>query len=350
MINLFKGGKALTPRERDILLKVAELYMETGEPVGSRTLQKRFSMEISPATIRNVMSDLEDKGYLYQPHTSAGRLPTDEGMKYYINYLLFSLGEVDTGIASRIIDYIKASGKTGFDEIFSAVLNFLTRSTGYMSLGANFVIDALTIKDISLVKVSSSKVLVVITCEPEYVIHKVITLKAEPSILAKISQELTAKFKGKPLSSVKKELINEMNQVRNEFMELSFNLNTHLLKLVNSVNDVKITGTFNIFNSVNEDFEKIQEIIKILEEKKKLLETFSKLIDTADRVTVILGKETEIEAFEPFSIVAAKYSLKSKDAGIVGILGPKRMDYCKIIPVVENVSRALSYILSKDIK
>ncbi|SNR90566.1 heat-inducible transcriptional repressor HrcA [Desulfurobacterium atlanticum] len=338
----------MTPRERDILLKIIELYIETGEPVGSRTLQKKYSMSISPATIRNVMADLEDKGFLYQPHTSAGRLPTDEGIKYYINYLLFSTGETDTGITAQLIDYLKSSKKHSFEDIFNAVLKFLTKSTGYVSLGINFAIDALIVKEISMVNVASSKVLIIIACEPDYVIHQIFPINVETSLLSKISRELTAKFKGKPLSSVKKEIIEEMDKIQNEFIELSFTLKSQILKMVNSVNDVKITGTSNVFNVIDDDLKRLQELIKILEEKKTLLETFEKLIDTTNKITVILGTDTEIEALEPFSIVAAKYSVRSKDAGLVGIMGPKRMDYCKIIPVVENVSKALSHILSKS--
>ncbi len=338
----------MTPRERYVLLKTIELYMETGEPVGSRTLQKKFSMDISSATIRNVMSDLEDKSYLYQPHTSAGRLPTDEGIKYYINYLLFSIGEIETGIGVQIVDYIRNFKKETFDEIFNAVLKFLTRSTGYVSLGMKCAIDALVIKEISMIKVSMSKVLIVITCEPEYIIHQIFPLKVEPSILLKISRELTSKFRGKTLSSVKKELIGEINRVQKEFLELSFSLKSHIIKMVDNVNDINISGTSNIFNVLEEDFNRVQKIINVLEEKKTLLETFEKLIDTADKITVVLGTDTEIEALEPFSIVTAKYSVKSKDAGLVGILGPKRMEYSRIIPVVENVSKALSRMLSQE--
>ena len=338
----------MTPRERDILLKVTELYIETGEPVGSRTLQKRYSMDISPATIRNVMADLEDKGFLFQPHTSAGRLPTDEGIKYYINYLLFSIGEVDTGITTQLIDYLKSSKKYSFEEIFNAVLKFLTKSTGYVSLGISFATDALIVKEISMVNVASSKVLIIIACEPDYVIHQIYPVNIETALLAKISRELTSRFKGKSLAVVRKELVDEINRIQNEFIELSFTLKSQILKMVNSVNDVKVTGTSNIFNVIDDDLEKLQKIIKILEEKKTLLKTFEKLIDTTDKITVILGTETDIEALSPFSIVAAKYSVRSKEAGLVGIMGPKRMDYCKIIPVVENVSKALSHILSKS--
>jgi len=112
MGEVLKRFNELTDRERDILLKIAELYIKEGEPVGSRTLQKAYSLPFSPATIRNVMADLEDKGYLFQPHTSAGRVPTDKGLKVYINSLFLALGQEDEGLLNRLLDYLKSQKVT----------------------------------------------------------------------------------------------------------------------------------------------------------------------------------------------------------------------------------------------
>ena len=148
--------RSLTERERDILLKIAELYIKEGEPVGSRTLQRTYGLPFSPATIRNVMADLEDKGYLYQPHTSAGRVPTDEGLKVYINSLFLALGSKDETLVNRLIDYLRSSGVRDRDEVLAKVLDFIQSVTGYAGFGVNLV-ENLTVESITLVKVASDK-------------------------------------------------------------------------------------------------------------------------------------------------------------------------------------------------
>ncbi len=337
----------LTVRERDIMLKIVGLYIESGEPVGSRTLQKRYGMKISPATIRNVMADLEEKGYLYQPHTSAGRLPTDKGLRFYINSLFLTIDSVDVNFVNRMLAYINSIENRSFENIFASVLKYLSRTTGYTGLGVSFLVDVLNLKEISLIKVSKNKVLAVISFEPDYVIHDVIDIDVPSDLLSKLSQELTGRFRGKTFPQIRKEIVKDIERFKKRFMELSFKVNSKVLSMMDSIDsDIKVTGTFNVLN-ITEDLEKLKETIRILEEKRMLLSFFDRILSGKRDVAVILGSETEVEVLKPFSIVASKYSFGQRSAGLVGIFGPKRMDYSRVIPIVENVSKALSKLLQE---
>lgn len=338
--------KELTERERDILLKIVELYLKQGEPIGSRTLQKTYSLPFSPATIRNVMADLEDKGYLFQPHTSAGRVPTDKGLKTYINSLFLALGEKDETLVNRLIDFLKSEKVWDRDEILAKVLDFIQSSTGYIGFGASFT-ENLTVENISLFKVSSDKILIVVNFQPDYVLHRVIRASVPDGELPRISKLLTQKFRGKTLKQVKRELIEEIEILRKEISDLSFRISTHILKSLNEVNYLEVHGTSNIVNMVSGDAERLKQVLELLEEKTLFLEVLRKFLNEKRNISVILGSEIEPEPLSSISFVLGKYSAGFKNGGVVGVIGPKRMNYSEVIPLIENVTRALSLILNK---
>ncbi|WP_457677958.1 heat-inducible transcriptional repressor HrcA [Thermovibrio sp.] len=337
--------ESLSERERDVLLKVVELYLREGEPVGSRTLQKTYSLPFSPATIRNVMADLEDKGFLYQPHTSAGRVPTDEGLKVYINSLFLALGNQDRASVSRLIDYLRSEGITDRDEILPRVLDYLQSKTGYVGFGVNLV-ENLTVDSITLFKVSSDRVLMVINFKPDYVLHRVIKVKVPERELSRLSRALTQKFKGKSLREVKRELVEEIDGLRREVANLSFKLNREILKSLNGVNHLEIHGAANLVDIVSGDVERMKKVLEILEEKSFFLEVLKRFLSQGKETSVILGSETQIKPFLPFSFVLSKYKVGFKSSGVVGVIGPKRMNYSQVIPIVENVARAISILLN----
>ena len=336
----------LTERERDILLKIVELYLKDGEPVGSRTLQRTYALPFSPATIRNVMADLEDKGYLYQPHTSAGRVPTDEGLKIYINSLFLALGEEDETLVNRLLDFLRSEKVWDVDEILAKVLDFIQSYTGYIGFGANLT-ENLTVENISLFKVASNKILIVINFQPDHVLHKVIRASIPESELSRISRILTQKFRGKTLKQVKRELVEEIESLRKEISDLSFRISSHILKSLNEFNHLEIHGTSNIVNMVSGDVERLRKVLEILEEKTLFLEVLRKFLNEKRNVSVILGSEIEPEPLSSISFVLGKFNAGFKSSGVVGVIGPKRMNYSEVIPLIENVTRAISLILNK---
>ncbi len=338
--------RELTERERNVLLKIVELYLKEGEPVGSRTLQKTYSLPFSPATIRNVMADLEDKGYLYQPHTSAGRVPTDEGLKIYINSLFLALGEEDETLVNRLIDYLKSEKAWDRDEILAKVLDFIQHHTGYIGFGVNLT-ENLTVENIGLFKVSSDKLLIVVNFQPDYVLHRVVRVSVPEGELPRISKLLTQKFRGKTLKQVKKELIEEIENLRREISDLTFRISSHILKSLNEVNHFEVHGTSNIVNMVSGDAERLKQVLELLEEKTLFLEVLKKFLSEKRSIGVILGSEIEPEPLPSISFVLGKFNVGLKNSGVVGVIGPKRMNYSEVIPLVENVTRALTLILNK---
>ncbi len=338
--------KELTERERDILLKIVELYLKEGEPVGSRTLQKTYSLPFSPATIRNVMADLEDKGFLYQPHTSAGRIPTDKGLKLYINSLFLALGEKDETLVNRLIDFLRNEKAWDWDEILAKVLDFIQLNTGYIGFGANLT-ENLTVENISLFKVASDKILIVVNFQPDYVLHRVVRVSIPEGELSRISRLLTQKFKGKTLKQVKKELVEEIENLRKEISELTFRISSHILKSLNEVNYLEVQGTSNIVNMVSGDAERLKQVLELLEEKTLFLEVLRKFLNEKRNISVILGSEIEPEPLASISFVLGKFNVGYRSSGVVGVIGPKRMNYSEVIPLIENVTRALSLILNK---
>ena len=335
--------RELTERERNVLLKIAELYIKTGEPVGSRTLQKKYSLPFSPATIRNVMADLEDKGFLFQPHTSAGRIPTDEGLKIYVNNLFLALGEEDETLVNRLINYVKSENPSDRDEILSKVLNFLQTNTGYVGFGVSFAED-LTVNNVLLMKVGRNRILIVVNFQQDYVLHKVISADIPESELPKLSKMLTQKLKGKSLRKIKGELKEEIESLKKEVSNVFFRINSLILKSLDEIERLEIQGTSNIINLVSGDVEKLKNLIKLLEEKTLFLSVLKKFLSHERKVDVILGSEVEPE-LPQVSFVLSKYSANLKETGIVGILGPKRMDYSQVIPLVENVAKAIAFLL-----
>jgi len=338
--------KQLTERERDILLKTVELYLKEGEPVGSRTLQRTYALPFSPATIRNIMSDLEDKGYLYQPHTSAGRVPTDEGLKIYINNLFLALGRKDETLVNRLIDFLKGYKATERNEILTKVLDFIQSYTGYIGFGTNLT-ENLTVENINLFKVTSDRILIVVNFQPDYVLHKIIRMKIPEKDLLKLSRLLTQRFRKKTLKQVKKELIEEIEVLRQEISDLSFRLSSHILQSLNEINHLEVQGTSNIVNMVSGDAERLKRVLELLEEKTLFLEVLKRFLSENRSVSVILGSEIEPEPLSSISFVLGKFNAGLKESGVVGIVGPKRMNYSQVIPLIENVTKALSLILNK---
>jgi heat-inducible transcriptional repressor len=334
---------SLTDRERDILLKVAELYIKTGKPVGSRVVQKAFKLPFSPATIRNVMSDLEEKGFLFQPHTSAGRIPTDAGLKVYITHKFLEIGSLNRNYINRVVELAGSLGKSpNLEDVISKILNFLQSSTGYLGFGASFL-ERLIVDEINLIKLTKDRFLVVLKFLPDYVVHQQVFCEASEVDLARISRMFTKRFKGKTLEEVKTELASE------SFEGESVNLRSKLLSVFSSIETFEFQGMPNIADMLSEDIERLREILKLFEERKLLKEVLLRFFREGRETDVILGSETKHEVLEPFGFVVSRFRIGKRSGGVVGIMGPKRMNYDVVIPTVESVAKALSMMFGEVI-
>ncbi len=333
----------LSKRENLIFQYIINNFILSGSPVGSRFLSKKSNVDFSPATIRNIMFDLEERGYITQPHTSAGRVPTDEGFRIYIENLIKY--EKVTEKEKRTIKENIESIKDNLDDILkktSLVLGNLSKQLGVV-LTPNFFYGIF--EKVELVEVASNKLLIIISLKSG--LFKTITIEIDSSI-PKIELEETARIinerlNGLALGEIKdtidKRLINisEGNKgILRYFIEYSdkiFEIEWEEDVLLGSTKEIMEQPEFT-------SNEYLKKIFNLIEDKKAIIEIFKNRKDD-DSITVTIGKENIHRSIEPFSIITAVYNIGDVK-GTLGIIGVKRMRYSKIIPIVKYTAELLN--------
>jgi len=338
----------LDDRGAQVLRLVVEDYIETAEPVGSRTISKRMSQGLSPATIRNIMADLEEMGYLCQPHTSAGRIPTGAGFRYYVNYLL-----TRRQLASSDRDLLRKVGEAevaGADDVLrnaSRLLSTLSRHACVVVV-SRFSHQAL--RSISLLRAASDKILLVAVLQGGWVQHRLI--EDEPGLttdeLEKINAYLNDMAVGLTLPQLRVKILNEMRREKARYDSL---MRRALLLGSKAIADslpgeVYIEGRANILEQPEfvEDVQKLKRILHAFEEKGTILRLLDSALES-DAIQVSIGSENPVEELPEISVVSSGYHQGEAAMGSIGLIGPVRMDYSRVIPLVEYTARLLSSIL-----
>ncbi|MBK5095002.1 MAG: heat-inducible transcription repressor HrcA [Deltaproteobacteria bacterium] len=338
----------LDDRGAQVLRLVVEDYIETAEPVGSRTISKRMSQALSPATIRNIMADLEEIGYLCQPHTSAGRIPTGAGFRYYVNYLL-----TRQQLARSDRDLLHQVGETevaGADDVVrnaSRLLSILSRHACVVVV-SRFSHQA--IRSISLLRAASDKILLVAVLQGGWVQHRLI--EDEPGLttdeLEKINAYLNDMAVGLTLPQLRVKIMNEMRREKARYDSL---MRRALLLGSKAIADslpgeVYIEGRTNILEQPEfiEDVQKLKRILHAFEEKGTILRLLDSALES-DAIQVSIGAENPVEELPEISVVSSGYRQGESAMGSIGLIGPVRMDYSRVIPLVEYTARLLSSIL-----
>jgi len=333
----------LDERKKKVLAAIVNDYVYTAEPVGSRTIARKYNLGVSPATIRNEMADLEELGYIEQPHTSAGRIPSDRGYRYYVDCLM---EKYCLTIEER--EYIQER----FAQKMNEIEDLIHRSTSLLSLMTKHTAVILapsvgrsTFQRIQLLQLEPAKILLVVITNTMAVEHQVLDIR--PGIteqdLDRVSRVLNSRLKGLALEQLKLETFDEI------LSELSFQkklANTVLqvleqLTLGNKEERVFLGGTLNILNQPEfKDIAKIKNLLSILEEGKilrSLLEYSGGL-----GLSIRIGGENNHQGISECSLVTVTYHVDDQLQGTIGLLGPTRMDYAKSISIVEFVAAALS--------
>jgi len=340
----------LTPRSSSILEAVVHDHITTAEPVGSRTLAKKYKFGLSPATIRNIMADLEEMGYLSQPHTSAGRVPTDRAYRFYVDHLLES-HHFPTEVKNPNVEAILQSIHE-FNELMeetSALLSQLSRQAGVVLIPN---LRKTVFKQIEFIHLTSSRVLVIFVAESGLVHQKTIELDRPISqnLLAKISALVTEEMAGLTLQQIRKKLVKMMEEEKTQFDELlkqAVMLSQKAFEDEEGEGDLYVRGTLNILNQPEfANVERMRALFKAFEEKSILIQILDKCLDEAENVKVTIGSENQIEEMEDYSLVTSSYKCGNLSAGVLGIIGPKRMDYSRIIPIVYYMARLISNLLT----
>lgn len=341
----------INERTQKILMAIIHSFIHTGEPVGSRAISKRFNFGLSPATIRNIMSDLEDLGFLEQPHTSAGRMPTDKGYRYYID----NLHEVTTlrPEESALIDQHYGTYQGEVDEVMAATSRLLSEMSRY----AGIVLHIFTItlfKRIEFVKIRGRQVLAIFVMESGMVHNKVILLDEAISQdeLHYIANYLNQEFSGQPLRTIREQVLERMNAEKAQYDSLSQQALTigakTFIDSVDEPGDIYLGGTSNIMDQPEfaSNLEQMKELFKAFEEKNRLISILDKCLDDSG-VHVVIGSETPFKDIRECSFVTHTFSYDNHTLGVLGVVGPKRMVYPRIMAIVDHTANVVSKILTQ---
>jgi heat-inducible transcriptional repressor len=348
MANTSKVGE-LDDRGKQILKFVVGMYIQSGEPVGSRTISKTLARtvgwQLSPATIRNIMADLEDVGYLSQPHTSAGRVPTEKAYRFYVDCLGSSPRPTRSAEA-----YIKRTlGEAGTPEELMAAACFLLSD---ISKNVGIVVSAPTeisiLQHIEFIRLDHSKILIILVSQGGLLQQKVIRVD-EPYTqdeLTRAGNYLVEQFSGHTLLHIRQELVGMMARERMQYDRMLRNLLkkwSEALDRDDSSPDesVYVQGTGNILSNVEPgDIGRMQELFRVFEEKGRLVAILTACLgrESDDRVQVMIGSELGHPCLEGFTVITSPYLRCESESGFMGIIGPTRMEYRKGISVVSYLA------------
>jgi heat-inducible transcriptional repressor len=339
----------LDSRARHLLRALISQYIRDGQPVGSRTLARQAGLDVSPATIRNVMADLEELGLVSAPHTSAGRIPTSQGYRVFVDSLL-QYKQLDDAQQEEIRREMPATGTTqSLLANASSLLSGITHFVGLVTVPRR---EQFAFRHIDFVPLGGNRLLVILVFTDHEVQNRVIELDRvyTPSELEQIANYLNAQFAGLPLDEIRRRLVAEMSQARADLdrvMSSAIRLADAALR-VDSNEDVLVSGQTNLMG-VQElaDVERLRELFEAFARKRDLLRLLEHCIH-ADGVRLFIGEESGFEALGSCSVIAAPYGAHGKVLGVLGVIGPTRMAYDRVIPVVQATARILTSTLNRS--
>lgn len=340
-----RRGDDLEPRSREVLREIVLEYVSSGEPISSRSLAKRGSFGLSPATLRNVMADLEDLGYLFQPHTSAGRVPTDLGYRYFINNLMKSrrLLQVER---DEIDDEVSRVDE--IDEMMHLSSRLVARLSDQVGMVFMPKLNQLIMRSVDFIPVSESKVMCVIVGTNGVVMNRIVEVSAVPSRdeLAQIGRYFSGQFGGLSLERFVSELRDELESERaredgHHRMVLDLGLKA-VQEVVPLEEELCVEGTMSIIHKPEyADADMLRRFAVVFERKQELAAILSELLN-AGGLQILVGSESPFTQNYNVSLVVTSYGGKSRPVGLVGVMGPTRMEYARMAPLVDYLARALS--------
>ena len=340
----------LGERKIKILNAIIQTYLDTGEPVGSRTISKFSDLDLSSATIRNEMSDLEDMGYIFQPHTSAGRIPTDKGYRFYVDNMLkekTAEAEEQNKVMVQKVDRL--------EEMLKQVVKLLATSTNYASMISAPQPQVSKLKFIQLSLVSGYEILAVMMLEGGILKHRVIDLDSplEEQDVVRLNLLLNTYLQGKALGDINLALIQEIKKHDQSHKDTI----SHLIDIIaeclqEAETEIYTSGATNLLKYPElGDREKSTQLLSAFEDKKSLEEFISDKDDAnSDNhgIQVYIGSESPVQSMQNCSVVTATYEIEDGVYGTIGIIGPKRMDYKKVVGNLETVMKQLDAIYKKN--
>lgn len=339
----------LDERKIKILQAIIRNYLETGEPVGSRTISKYTDLNLSSATIRNEMSDLEEMGYILQPHTSAGRIPSDKGYRLYVDTMMDEKEKELEELKEMMLEK-----EDKMEHLLKQVAKLLATNTNYASMISAPAIHGNKLKFIQLSRVDVNQLLAVVVAEGNVIKNNIIPTEEQldDETLLKLNILLNTHLNGLAMEEINLGMISALKQQAGIHSDIVANVLDAIAESIKAEEDLEIytSGTNNIFKYPElADQEKASEIINTFEEKKLLTELVQDSLSGEENtgIQVYIGNESPIQTMKDCSVVTATYELGEGMRGTIGIIGPKRMDYDKVVGTLKTITHQLDDLYKK---
>jgi len=332
-----------------VLLKaLVEHHIREGQPVGSSTLRKAAGLPVSAATIRNVMSDLEDRGYLHSPHTSAGRVPTALGYRVFVDSLLQVQPLDEEAISVLRAELHPDKSSTELVQSASTLLANITAQAGLVTVPKQ---ETNQLRQVEFLPLSGDRVLVILVVNEREVQNRIIHTRRifTEDELREAATLVNQRYAGHPLSTVKERIVREMQEARSQidsYLEEALNLANQALEREQAEDEYVMAGKSRLLGGATaEEMDRLRELFDSFERRKDLLHLLERCT-RAEGVQIFIGEEAGYEVFGDFSVVTAPYSDGVRTLGVLGVIGPTRMAYNRVIPIVDVTARMLSSALS----
>ncbi len=331
----------LDERKKRILEAVIEEYNATAEPVGSTKIANDYKLGFSPATIRNEMANLEELGYLEQPHVSAGRIPSSLGYRFYVDSIMQEKKLTPT--EKQLIDQMLKEDVTKFETLIKEASNIIARLTNYASIAIGPAMDNCKVEEIKLVKIGQDRLMIVILADNGIIKESIIKYTGQ------IPEENIEIFNNYLNYKLRGMNFNDIYDNINEYVESElYNISTNIVPLVVELNNLLVNNNAEIYMDGTKNLLDLPEL-----KKEETLKNFLNIIETQDalkemlkngydgNINVYIGQENAFEDLKDFTIITYKQKINDKEIGTIGLIGPKRMDYKKVIPVIKYVGDAI---------
>lgn len=339
----------LDERKTKILEAIISNYLETGEPVGSRTISKYTDLNLSSATIRNEMSDLEEMGFIVQPHTSAGRIPSDKGYRFYVDRIMEDKEKTVSEMKDLMIE--KADK---MELVLKQIVKVLANNTNYAAMVSAPSYHRNKLKFIQLSQVEAGQILAVVVVEGNIVKNKIINVREalDNETILKLNMLLNTNLNGLSLEEINLGMISKLKEQAGIHSDIVSEVLDAVAEAIRVEDDLEIytSGATNIFKYPElSDSERASELINTFEEKKPLTELVQGALadETNTGIQVYIGNETPVQAMKDCSVITATYELEEGMQGTIGIIGPKRMDYEKSLNAMKTLMAQLDNIFKK---
>jgi heat-inducible transcriptional repressor len=336
------------PRAQYLLKTLIERYIIDGQPVGSRVLSRQSGLELSPATIRNVMADLEEMGFITSPHTSAGRVPTAKGYRFFVDSLLV-VKPLDEGEISELQDQLQADRPQALVSAAAQLLSQLTQFAGVVATPRR---REPSFRHIEFLRLSERRVLLIIVTPDGDVQNRILHTDRlyTPSQLIEASNFFNDHYAGQPFAAIRGLLADELKQLREDVVGLmTAAVDAGAAALADSRDDLVVSGEKNLLSASDlaSNMDRLRRLFEVFEQKTSLLHLLD-LSQRAQGVHLFIGGESGLAPLDECSVITAPYEIDGQVIGTLGVIGPTRMAYERVIPIVDVTARLLSNALTQQ--